>query len=255
MPQQPPFKIVVDTSLAEILAERHARRNAETIAAGLPPIEEFPFISSAEVEKEKQRDAARERPARTRLTHAAKVKIAARCDSDPAFERHSRKCQLCRHPDVDRIEDFFVNWSSASAICKAFKITGVDAVYRHARATGLDVARRQNARFAVEKLIEEVDHVTVTSSTVLRAVRALSRLDDNGHWTDPPSTHIVLTAKDLPAQTTMTEAPRSAVAGASAEAVPRRAEALAEAANRLTYEELEIDVSRTKQEVDPDSNR
>lgn len=198
---QSPVKIIVADSLYEILAQRHADRNARLAADGLPPAtDDFPFITKqqAEQQAEAKRAAQNAPPTRGRLTHAARVKIAVRSESNPSFARHARKCAICRHPEIDSIEDWYINWTSAHWIAIKFQVGLEDVVYRHARAAGLDLARRQNSRTALEKLVERVDQVTVTSSAVIRAVRSLSLVDDNGHWTDPPSTHIVLTGKDLP---------------------------------------------------------
>ena len=125
--------------------------------------------------------------------------LESRIASNPDFERHSRKCQVCHSRWVEEIEEAYFNWSSAQWIINSFNISYDDAVYRHARAIGLDVKRRRNVVIALEKLIEKVDEVTVTSSTVLRAVRALSCLNSNGRWTDPPTTHVVVTTKSSPA--------------------------------------------------------
>jgi hypothetical protein len=211
MPHNPQVKIVVEPKLADMLASRREARNAERTAAGQPPVQdESPFISSAELETENAPDTPR-KAYRARITAAAKAKIDARCKSIPGFERHSRKCQVCHNRDVEEIEDWYINWSSAHWIALTFKVGLEDVVYRHARATGLDVLRRRNARMVVEKIMEQVDQVDVTSSTILRATRALSCMDDQGRWTDPPSTHIVLTSKGLPEQITTSTAGRAAL--------------------------------------------
>jgi len=133
--------------------------------------------------------------------------LRSRIASIPDFKRHCRKCQVCHSRYVEEIEEAYFNWSSAQWIISAFHISYDDAVYRHARAIGLDIRRRKNLAVAVEKLIEKVDEVTVTSSTILRAVRALSCLNNDGRWTDLPTTHVIVTTKDLPAQTTNSTAP------------------------------------------------
>lgn len=130
-----------------------------------------------------------------RLANSRRL-LQSRIASIPDFERHSRKCQVCHSRWVEEIEQAYYNWSSAQWIINNFQISYDDSVYRHARAIGLNVQRRKNVGIAVEKLIEKVDEVTVTSSTILRAVRALSLLDDNGRWTDPPSTHIFVRGSD-----------------------------------------------------------
>ncbi|MGC1106453.1 MAG: hypothetical protein WA876_07935 [Candidatus Acidiferrales bacterium] len=226
---RPHYRIVPTPSLLEILANGRTHNDCHMAAAGL--------FKGPPTDPQEIKDARASRS-------ASRALLKHRRETIPGFERHSRRCQICQRDDADMIEDFFLNWSSANWIRETFKVTGVDAIYRHARAAGLDVARRQNVRIAVEKLIEEVDHVTVTSSTVLRAVRALSCLDDNGHWTDPPSTHIVLTSKDLPAQTVTSTSSSSPLADIEPPAP-----------NRLSYEELEPGVTHTNESAGNDSNR
>ena len=203
--------------------------------------------------------------------------LADRRASIPGFNRHSRKCEVCHDADVLEIEHAFVNWYSARYIVETFDLEYLDTVYHHARALGLDVARRQNVRVAVEKLVEEVDRVTVTSATVLRAIRALSCIDANGRWTDPPSTHIVLTGKDMPQQN-LTSAPPAAAdpivttqpPTESAEDISGTGERLVFTdslatshsplatdviSNRLRLEGLEIAVTDTNQREEVISNR
>lgn len=148
-----------------------------------------------------------------RLANSRRL-LESRIASIPDFERHSRKCQVCHSRWVEEIEEAYYNWSSAQWIINAFHISYDDSVYRHARAIGLDARRRKNVAIAVEKLIEKVDQVTVTSSTVLRAIRALSLLDDNGHWTDPPSTHIFVRGTD--AASSCSGVPQQSIDSASA---------------------------------------
>jgi hypothetical protein len=170
MPQHP-FKIA---ELAEILAGGNAHSTAESIAA---PVY---------FEEEQQDPSAATKPPRRRLTNAAKAKIANRCESNPSFERHSRKCQICSHPDIDGIEEQFIAWASANWIAEAFELTDESTIYRHARAAGLDVLRRENLSFVVEKVLQEVDNVeTPTVSEVLRAARILARLNGRGQWAAP----------------------------------------------------------------------
>jgi hypothetical protein len=195
---QSPVEIVLDPALPDIPAS-HDGANADAAAASQPPLQdESPFVSSAEAERKQEKTRTAPRPYRTRIAADAKALIDARCESIPGFERHSRKCQICHNRYVEYIEEWYLNWSSAHWIALTFKLGLEDVVYRHARAARLDILRRQNARMVVEKLMEQVDQVTVTSATILRAARALSCMDDQGRWTDPPSTHIVLTSKDLP---------------------------------------------------------
>ncbi|MGH9732508.1 MAG: hypothetical protein ACRD4A_12490 [Candidatus Acidiferrales bacterium] len=204
----PPYKIVLSPVMAQIMAERRADQNARLAAQGLPPIEtESPFISTDEYEaeekaREKQRGAQKPqpfpKPTSNRLTAAAKAKITARSQSIPGFERHSRKCQICRNPEVDAIEQVYLDWYNVRHIASYFQFDDADVIYRHARATGLDVLRRQNVRIVVERFIEQGHYIKVTVPGILRSIRALSCLDEKGRWTELPSTHILLSGKDLP---------------------------------------------------------
>lgn len=199
-----PPKIILDDSFYQILANRRAAGNAERAAQGLPPLEDNPyFISESQARAEAEARAKRRDGTAPEklgpLSTAARAKLRTRRNTIPDFDRHSRKCQLCHHPDVDVIEEAFLNWHSARSIASRFRISRIDSIYRHAHAVGLDTLRRQNVRTVVERFIEEADHVKITAASVLRSIRALSCLDSKGRWTDLPSTRVILTSKDLPA--------------------------------------------------------
>ncbi|MGB6482692.1 MAG: hypothetical protein WBE86_04310 [Candidatus Acidiferrales bacterium] len=194
-----PVKMVLARSIYDAVT---ARRAAQRAAGGLPPEDpkDVPWLCEDEIEAgEKQPTGQQEiaPPLRGRLARAAKAKIAERIAANPAFERHSRKCALCRHPALDEIERAYLGWHSVYDICRFFQIDDPDTIYRHVRAAALDVARRQNVRTVVENFIEQSRHVKITSSTILRSIRALSCLDDDGRWTDPPRTHIFVRGPDL----------------------------------------------------------
>ncbi|MGH9865577.1 MAG: hypothetical protein ACRD4H_09215 [Candidatus Acidiferrales bacterium] len=207
MSQNPAYKLPVCLELYELLAARRVAENERLAAQGLPPTDrEFPFISSDEIELQQKHRAAQNaqpfaKPTSNRLTAVAKAKILARKESIPGFERHSRKCQICRHPAVDAIEEVYINWYPASDICRYFGFDDPDILYRHAHAAGLDELRRQNMRIVPERLIENWTKVKVTVGGILRSIRALSCLDEKGRWNDLPSTHIILSKKDLPDNT------------------------------------------------------
>jgi hypothetical protein len=191
-------KITLPRETYECFAGYRAARRA---AQGLPPEDpkDIPWLCEHEVEAEENQRTTPEESStpRGRLTRAAKAKIAERDAAIPGFERHSRKCALCRHPALEEIERAYLAWHSVFDICRFFEIDDPDTIYRHVRAAQLDVARRQNVRTVVENFIEQSRHVKITSSTILRSIRALSCLDDNGRWTDPPRTHILVRGPDI----------------------------------------------------------
>lgn len=204
MPHTPqknqPVQIVVAPEFAEILAERHARRNAQAIADGHGPLEDkSPFITRAELEKQKARRLTEKAP-RGRLTHAARLKIATRTQSNPSFARHARKCAICRHPEVDSIESDFVNWRSENTIALNYQLPSRSSVFRHAAAVGLLERRRLNLRGVCERIIEHVEEAPPTGMAVLRALRIYAHITEEGHWVEPPKrsivTHIHVTSAD-----------------------------------------------------------
>ncbi|HEV2296974.1 MAG TPA: hypothetical protein VGR72_00470 [Candidatus Acidoferrales bacterium] len=105
--------------------------------------------------------------------------------------RHSLKCAICNHPDRAAIEFDFLNWRNPGDLVKSYHFRGLSTVYRHAHATGLLAKRRLNLRFAMERIVERVSEVPVTATSVIRAARAISRINDSGQWVDPPSRVIV----------------------------------------------------------------
>ena len=121
----------------------------------------------------------------------ARARLKLRLESIPGFNRHSRKCQICNHPEIEDLEDEYVNWASAHWLAKAFNLSDESTIYRHARATGLDIRRRENLGAALEKIVQEVDHLQgPTVSEVLRAIRTLARVNARGQWVFPPPVEI-----------------------------------------------------------------
>lgn len=202
MPQEDqPVQIIIDPGLAEALASRREAINADRIAAGQPPIQhKSPFITQADIEKEEKRARRREKRARAHDTAAAKAQIAARCQSNPSFERHARKCAICNHPDYASIESDFVDWRSETTIVLSYQLPSRSSVYRHASAVGLLERRRANLRGVCERIIEHADEAPPSGMAVLRALRIYSQITEDGHWVDPPKhslvTHLHVTSAD-----------------------------------------------------------
>lgn len=114
-------------------------------------------------------------------------KSSPRPDTDhvPDFERHRRKCTVCNHPEREAIEQLFIEWQSPEAITRLFHLPDWSTIYRHAHAAGLHRRRRQNLRFALERVLEHADSATVTAVGIVRAVRAYACLTDAGDWIEP----------------------------------------------------------------------
>lgn len=105
--------------------------------------------------------------------------------STPDPERHSRKCIVCNHPQREEIDRAYLRWAGMYEIAKEFDFEDERLIYRHAHALGLDVLRRRNYRFALDRLIEKAYRASVTGDTVIRAIRASCCLDDDIPWREP----------------------------------------------------------------------
>ena len=179
---------------AENKTENKVQPSAET-----PRQNPNPNCMSKESPKEKQQMPAApatppktspraRKPARRGGT-AAKPRIAP----ESSIERHARKCQICRHPDRETIEAAFLRWDSPATTAFQFELGDKHVVYRHARATGLDLQHRHNLRVALENVIERSEEVEFTAATFIRAIRAHACLTDSGQWIEPEKRVVVTT--------------------------------------------------------------
>ncbi|MGH9711327.1 MAG: hypothetical protein ACRD37_12350 [Candidatus Acidiferrales bacterium] len=109
--------------------------------------------------------------------------------------RHASQCRICNHPDRAAIEFDFLNWRNPWELVKSYQLRNISTVYRHAHATGLFGRRRLNMRFALERMVERVNEVPVTASSVIRAVRAIACINDAGEWTEP-SSRVIISRED-----------------------------------------------------------
>lgn len=117
---------------------------------------------------------------------------------DSALERHSRKCQVCRHPDREAIDEQFVHWVRPSAITRMYGLEW-KSLYRHARAVNLVQQRSRNMRSILENVLEKGPEAPVTADAILRTVRAYCAcLTDDNRWVDPPTPVVFTTQHQLP---------------------------------------------------------
>lgn len=114
--------------------------------------------------------------------------------NEDRLERHRRKCQICDHPLREEIEEEFVNWHPVYRLAKSYDLADYRSIYRHATATGLINARRDNMRWALDSILEQAPgHVNADS--VIRAIRAYSCLDEHNKWSEPP-TQVIFSVAD-----------------------------------------------------------
>jgi hypothetical protein len=105
-------------------------------------------------------------------------------EATPNRGRHQRNCSVCSHAQREEIESDFIAWRSPAAIAQEFGLADRASVYRHAHAFGLFAKRQRNIRAALERIIERADSVDVTSSAVVSAIAAYSKINSAGQWID-----------------------------------------------------------------------
>lgn len=185
------------------------------------------------------------RPTYEQVKHAASSKSVkapsqrpAATDPIPNFQRHSRKCQICNHPERKAIENDFYEWKRANWIEQRYGLHGQSTIYRHARATGLDVRRCANLSRRAEEILEKVDAIeTPNASLILRAVQTLASLNERGQRIKPPATHLVVSPS-----------------ASAARRAPRRSP-MEMISNRHTPEKSEFGATHSKQTSEAVSNR
>jgi hypothetical protein len=118
---------------------------------------------------------------------------------------HRVHCKVCSHPERDAIEEGFLMWQRPSELAREFQLNHRKAIYAHANALGLFEKRARAMRFVLEKIMEESTLNAPSADSLIRAVRAYSCLDENGHWHEPAKrlivTHQKVVAEELPAKT------------------------------------------------------
>jgi hypothetical protein len=100
----------------------------------------------------------------------------------PGTVHHRRRCSVCRHPEREAIEEAFLDWGNVSRLTEEYHLPGRTAIYRHARALGLDARRDGNFRRVLGHIIEKSSTVRPSADAVVRAVELYARLG----WIEPP---------------------------------------------------------------------
>lgn len=147
--------------------------------------------------------ATRPQPRAERARKPAPRKAALRAAAPPrgktrqpaaslGASHHQRHCTICSHPDRDEIDAEFIEWFPPDDIAREYKVSR-RAIYRHARALGLFARRNSNLRLALGRLVECVDHVEPTADSIVRAIHALARINDDGQWVEPPA-HVIVSS-------------------------------------------------------------
>ena len=114
-------------------------------------------------------------------------------DESPDESHHARRCSICRHPAREVIEEAFLHWRNVSNIKYEFHLPSRTTIYNHAHATGLFERRRKNLRSALELIVEEAERVHPTADSIIRAIHALTKINDAGEWIEPPA-HVIVSS-------------------------------------------------------------
>lgn len=155
-----------------------------------PAAEEAPIGEPTDEDLEAAAIHAAQRADRDPLVRARRIRRRKPgAKTDPT--RHRRLCAICNHQELDAIEDAFLHWQRPGDIKFEFKLPNRLCIYRHAHAFGLFEERAKNMRFTLENLLEESSRCRVSGDTIIRAVRAHSCLDSDGHWIEPPR-HLII---------------------------------------------------------------
>ena len=166
-------------------------REVQCIYVGKEPQSSQQTSSNQQSEQQKdktQRAALASRPEKPVIRRAGET-------NEAFLKRHSRKCQVCHHPDRDAIEGAFIMWRRPKGIAEVYRLRG-DSLYRHAVAFDLFSRRRRSLRKVLENIMERGVETEITGETILGAVKAYACLDDNNRWIEPTSNVIFSTNRD-----------------------------------------------------------
>jgi hypothetical protein len=125
----------------------------------------------------------------------------------PSLAMHSSQCSICRHPERAEIERAFLDWTSPGQIARDFDLGCRTTVYRHAHALGLFARRERSLRFALGRLIERVDEVKPTATSIVSAIRLMAKLNARRDRDEEPSETELQDLPDTPALETPTNEP------------------------------------------------
>ncbi len=130
----------------------------------------------------------------------------------PSIERHSRKCNICRHSERQSIDEAFLHWRSPATITHCFGIPSETTIYAHAHAFNLFAQRKRNLQSALGNIIEDLELRHFAGSEMLDAIRALAHINENGRWVHPASkSEVIYSMQRLPAAQTAQPAYPSAL--------------------------------------------
>jgi len=103
----------------------------------------------------------------------------------PGMVHHRRRCSVCCHPERQAIEEAFLDWGNVSRLTEEYQLPGRTAIYRHARALGLDARREGNLRRVLERIMEKSSTARPSADAIVRAVELYDRFNTTHGWIEP----------------------------------------------------------------------
>jgi hypothetical protein len=155
---------------------------------------------------------------------------------------HERRCSICSHPDRADIENEFMHWHSFGDISDEYDVSR-SAIYRHAYALSLFVRRNRNLRFALGHLVERVQDVEPTADSVVRAIHAFARVNDEGEWIEPPA-HVIVSSGGIRRETAAGPARRPIAIPLDSQTMSNVIDVTSEPASPGTVNRVEPDATR-----------
>jgi hypothetical protein len=99
--------------------------------------------------------------------------------SNVSIGRHQSQCTICQHPDREKIENDYLQWTSITDLARSHGVSR-DSLYRHVHALGLDKKRSSTILLPLERLIERGDWAKLTGATVLKAIQFYMKVTGAG---------------------------------------------------------------------------
>jgi hypothetical protein len=201
---QPESKTLQQFDEKGLLQPEANRRTINVLPPDLTPEERSAYLTLSRVNEKIEQPIHRAKPSApsARLKSSRKNKAKAkgkrkprkasnRRDQPAKLTAHQARCSICFSECRDEIEEEFLHWHSPINTAYDFGISD-RAIYRHAHAVGLFERRDRNLRYALGRMIDRVDRIPVlTPESIIHAVQAFARINDQGQWIEPPK-HLIV---------------------------------------------------------------
>jgi hypothetical protein len=190
-PLHRPQNLVQDDLSSEPSAEASGSRQSIRTVDTRPSLQ---FEQERTSKKKPRSNSRKKRRARAKSRHRALP-----VEPDGNDLAHEARCSICQHQLRPDIDEEFTHWHSPENIAYDYEVS-MRSLYRHARHKNLFAVRDRNLRYALGHVIDRVERIPVmTPESIVRAVHAFARINDQGHWVEPPKHVIFSTAPSVAA--------------------------------------------------------